>query len=301
MLFHRDKLNSFFTSRVTTVQYFLVPRFHLLPAIASRANRRELQCERKTIGHAGADRILADGETARGSLAALASNRVRRSTAKGINWKPTWSTDSIRLDIDRRNQTEARRFTSGSFRVLCVCSRRLARSGREILHLEELQPTKHLSAEEQYCEDYFTETTTRNADGRYVVRLPFAKKVSFEDSRDVAVSYLHRMERRLERSPRLSMLYKNFIDEYTDLKHMELVPDSQLSSENFYLPHHGVFRAGNQDKILVMFNASQKASNRVSLNDSLLPGPKLQKDITVVISRWRQFKYAFVTDIVKMF
>uniref|UniRef100_A0ABD2W317 Peptidase aspartic putative domain-containing protein n=1 Tax=Trichogramma kaykai TaxID=54128 RepID=A0ABD2W317_9HYME len=95
--------------------------------------------------------------------------------------------------------------------------------------LEDLQPTKHLTAEEQYCENYFTETTTRNADGRYVVRLPFAKKVSFEGSRDVAVSCLHRMERRLEKSPRLSMLYKNFMDEYIYLKHMELVPESQLS------------------------------------------------------------------------
>uniref|UniRef100_A0ABD2VSQ6 Uncharacterized protein n=1 Tax=Trichogramma kaykai TaxID=54128 RepID=A0ABD2VSQ6_9HYME len=37
MLFHRAELNAFFTSRVTTAQYFLVPRFHLLPAMASRA------------------------------------------------------------------------------------------------------------------------------------------------------------------------------------------------------------------------------------------------------------------------
>ncbi|CAB0041569.1 unnamed protein product [Trichogramma brassicae] len=37
MLSHRAELNAFLTSSVTTAQYFLVPRYHLLPAMASRA------------------------------------------------------------------------------------------------------------------------------------------------------------------------------------------------------------------------------------------------------------------------
>ncbi|CAB0037086.1 unnamed protein product [Trichogramma brassicae] len=37
MLSHRAELNAFLTSRVTTAQYFLVPRCHLLPATAYRA------------------------------------------------------------------------------------------------------------------------------------------------------------------------------------------------------------------------------------------------------------------------
>ncbi|CAB0038267.1 unnamed protein product [Trichogramma brassicae] len=37
MLSHRAELNAFLTSSVTTAQYFLVPRYHLLSAMASRA------------------------------------------------------------------------------------------------------------------------------------------------------------------------------------------------------------------------------------------------------------------------
>ena len=32
------------------------------------------------------------------------------------------------------------------------------------------------SDDDRYCEDYFKKTTTRNADGRYVISLPFKKE-----------------------------------------------------------------------------------------------------------------------------
>ncbi|CAB0043283.1 unnamed protein product [Trichogramma brassicae] len=43
MLSHRAELNAFLTSRVTTAQYFLVPRNHLLPATAFRAVEGKLK------------------------------------------------------------------------------------------------------------------------------------------------------------------------------------------------------------------------------------------------------------------
>ncbi|XP_014213948.1 uncharacterized protein LOC106643360 [Copidosoma floridanum] len=65
--------------------------------------------------------------------------------------------------------------------------------------------------------------------------------------------------------------------------HMEPVPKHDSNKSSYYMPHHAVFRQGNPDKIRVVFNASQRASSGQSLNDFLLPGPKLQSDITVVI------------------
>ncbi|XP_023314645.1 uncharacterized protein LOC106654050 [Trichogramma pretiosum] len=167
--------------------------------------------------------------------------------------------------------------------------------------IEDIAQTKHWTTEEQFCEDYFVKTTSRNSEGRFVVRLPFAAKTRFECSRDIALSCLFRMERRIMKSPRLSLSYNNFMREYLQLKHMELVPPTQISAPSFYLPHHGVFKSENSDKIRVVFNASQKAANRVSLNETLLTGPKLQKDVTSVITRWRLFRFVFVTNIVKMF
>ncbi|KAL7290921.1 hypothetical protein TKK_0015649 [Trichogramma kaykai] len=66
------------------------------------------------------------------------------------------------------------------------------------------------------------------------------------------------------------------------------------------MPHHGVLKP-NSKKLRVVFNTSQKGSNGKSLNDYLLPGPKLQGDVTLILTRWRFFKFAFTADIIKMF
>jgi len=38
-----------------------------------------------------------------------------------------------------------------------------------------------------------------------------------------------------------------------------------------------------------------------SLNGHLSIGPKLQQDLPAIIARWRQWRYAYVADITKMF
>ncbi|KAB0804415.1 hypothetical protein PPYR_01385 [Photinus pyralis] len=43
--------------------------------------------------------------------------------------------------------------------------------------VEELPQKQILTSEAQYCETYFKETTTRNAEGRFIVRLPFSDKI----------------------------------------------------------------------------------------------------------------------------
>ena len=89
------------------------------------------------------------------------------------------------------------------------------------------------------------------------------------------------------------------MSEYLELGHMKEVskPTDDL---NYYLPHHGIFRADSK-KIRVVFNASQKTSSGLALNDVLLSGRKLQPDITLVILLWRFGRVATATDMVKMF
>lgn len=50
-----------------------------------------------------------------------------------------------------------------------------------------------------------------------------------------------------------------------------------------------------------MFNASYQAKNGVTLNDHLLVGPKLQADITAILTRWRTYRFVYTADIEKMF
>lgn len=123
------------------------------------------------------------------------------------------------------------------------------------------------------------------------------------DSRPAALKLLLGSERRLSRNSELRKQYSDYMSEYLKLGHMERVTDSKdIHPGCYYLPHHAVFKSeGSHRKIRVVFNASFRSTSGHSLNDCLLPGPKLQPDLWIILSRWRLFRQGFTTDIVKMF
>ena len=168
--------------------------------------------------------------------------------------------------------------------------------------IEEIPSKPPLSPDDQFCEDYFVSSVTRNAEGRFVVRLPIKPSESHQitASKEIAATCLLRSEKRRSRDQALNNGYVQFMREYVDLGHMRPATPLETQHAHYYIPHHGVFKTGSQT-IRVVFNASQKGSNGVSFNDILLPGPKLQADITAILTRWRFFKFVFTADIVKMF
>lgn len=85
------------------------------------------------------------------------------------------------------------------------------------------------------------------------------------------------LERKLEKNVELRSQYVDFMREYYALGHMKPVAENQVDNPNtYYIPHHAVFK-GN--KIRVVFDASMKSDNGLSLNENLLPGPTIQDDI----------------------
>ncbi|CAB0028819.1 unnamed protein product [Trichogramma brassicae] len=69
-----------------------------------------------------------------------------------------------------------------------------------------------------------------------------------------------------------------------------------------YIPHHGIWQQGDAGaKLRVVFDALRPTSSGASLNDVLCRGPKLQRDIWVVLLRWRTYKVAFCSDVRMMF
>lgn len=174
----------------------------------------------------------------------------------------------------------------------------------------ESEPTstsaKILSEEELKCEEIFATTTTRNSEGRYVVRLPFREEnpsCKYGDSREIAVKRLKAIERKLNKNADLKRKYNEVINEYLQLGHMELVPDNDEKREvSVYLPHHAVIREDKSTtKLRVVFDASCKNTRGVSLNDTLLIGPKLQPELRHLIMRWRIYPVCLIGDIVKMY
>jgi hypothetical protein len=63
---------------------------------------------------------------------------------------------------------------------------------------------------------------------------------------------------------------------------------------------HVIRHSNSTTKLCVVFNASCKTRNGISLNDQLLVGPKLQQDLPAIIVRWRQWRYVYTADIAKI-
>ncbi|KAJ0182606.1 hypothetical protein K1T71_001975 [Dendrolimus kikuchii] len=71
---------------------------------------------------------------------------------------------------------------------------------------------------------------------------------------------------------------------------------------SYYIPHHSVIKSSSlTTKVRVVFNASSKSSNGISLNDNLLTGPKLHKDICDILLKFRLHKIVFTADIKMMY
>ncbi|XP_013161253.1 PREDICTED: uncharacterized protein LOC106113074 [Papilio xuthus] len=174
------------------------------------------------------------------------------------------------------------------------------------LEAEPDQIQKRLTKEEQLCEDIYQSTTVRNKEGRFVVKLPFKNEdpaCQYGQSKDIATKKLIALERRLTKDPKLYEEYRKVLDEYVTLKHMTLVDGADIDNPKaVYLPHHAVVRDDKDTtKVRVVFNASSKGINDVSLNDDLLVGPKLQQDLRHLLMRFRTHRICIVADLVKMY
>ncbi|XP_045445674.1 uncharacterized protein LOC123653728 [Melitaea cinxia] len=164
---------------------------------------------------------------------------------------------------------------------------------------------RNLTQREQLCEDIYTKTQKRDECGRYVVKLPFnteEPKSKEGNTRDIAMKRLMQLERRFNQNKELKHEYKKVIEDYIDLNHIEEIPTEEINNRSVYLPHHAVIRNDKETtKTRVVFDASCKGSNGVSLNDELLTGPVLQDDLRNLIMRWRTHAVCFVADIQKMY
>lgn len=168
--------------------------------------------------------------------------------------------------------------------------------------LENIPQKVVLSPDDQLCETKYLNSVSKNSENRFIVSLPFRDdEPSFSGSRDIALNRFLCLERRLLKNPTLYAEYSSFLQEYIDLNHMELLTDSVCSDKTFYIPHHCVLKPDSlSTRLRVVFNASQKVNN-LSLNDTLLIGPKLQKDIVQILLNFRLHEVVLTADIKKMY
>ncbi|UYV67106.1 hypothetical protein LAZ67_4003903 [Cordylochernes scorpioides] len=166
--------------------------------------------------------------------------------------------------------------------------------------LESIPDVTSISKDES--EIHFVKTYGRDSTGRYVVQLPFRNGCQLGDSRSNAIKRLCSLERYLIPRPEVYDQYRSFIKEYLELGHMSLVPKEDIIKGRYYLPHHPVIKEKScTTKLRVVFDASAKTDSGLSLNDALIPGPKIQQDLFHLILRFRIHPVAINADIAKMY
>ncbi|XP_046595365.1 uncharacterized protein LOC124294429 [Neodiprion lecontei] len=119
----------------------------------------------------------------------------------------------------------------------------------------------------------------------------------------MALKSLSGMQRRLSRDARLAEAYGSFMRNYERLGHMTRVPALEIRCEDaWYLPHHAVIQAsGDKWKLRVVFDASRTTREGHCLNNFLWSGPPLQSDLSLILSNWRKYRFAFIVDMVRVF
>ncbi|XP_036149076.1 uncharacterized protein LOC118647744 [Monomorium pharaonis] len=162
--------------------------------------------------------------------------------------------------------------------------------------------TDHTGFNEQdKCEIHYRETTSRDASGKYIVRLPFDGSGNrLGDSRHNALKRLLSLERKLEGNANLKNEYTRVIDEYIRSNYLSVVESP--NDDGYYMPHHAVVKeTSNTTKIRLVFDASAKTSSGFSLNDTLRVGPTLQDKLFAHLIRFRTYACVLVADIEKMY
>ncbi|XP_073964611.1 uncharacterized protein [Choristoneura fumiferana] len=167
--------------------------------------------------------------------------------------------------------------------------------------IEDISESDGHAIEDSQCIQFYKSTTTRRDDGRYEVRLPLKPMIQdLGESKHKAIAQFMQLERKFNKNKDIAREYKAFIEEYRRLGHM--TPATQNLEQEYFMPHHCVIRNDSLTTMLrVVYNASERATNGVSLNDCMYSGPNLQQDLLELILKWRQHRVAFTADIEKMF
>lgn len=174
---------------------------------------------------------------------------------------------------------------------------------RKFWEIEELPEESPQSVEHKEVEELYENTTTRAANGQYIVALPL--KGSFGElgsNLKRSKRQLYLLENRLIQTPKLYSEYAKIIDEYLSVGIVERVPFNEIHKAAYYMTHHCVVREeAISTKIRIVFNCGSISESGKSLNDVIKVGPVVQPELIEILWRFRRFKIAMSCDIVKMY
>lgn len=221
-----------------------------------------------------------------------------------INGQPALQNTKLGWILGGNLSSKGYKSTDQALTCLTITNEQLHQQLEQFWKVENLPGVRYFIIEEKACEKQFVETTHRDKDGRFVVRLPTKANVELGESREQAQRRLEALERRFKRHPDLAKAYCTFMDEYEQSGHMTLISDTEAlqGKEVYFIPHQSVIRPDSlTTKLRVVFDASAKTTSGTSLDDKLMSGSNLQRDLFKILLRFRTYQYVVTADIAQMF
>ena len=148
------------------------------------------------------------------------------------------------------------------------------------------------------------DSTTIHDGSRCVVGMLWADdNIQLPDNFYASLVQFKSLEKRLEKDLNLKTQYAS--DIRSDVEKGYVVPVSPHDSKNrsdreWYVPHHPVLNPNKPGKVRRVLNGASRFHGN-SLNNSLLVGPDLLQNLSFVLMRFREHKYAISADIEGIF
>ena len=163
------------------------------------------------------------------------------------------------------------------------------------------KPEQRMTAEERAPVAQVSKTLeVRN--GRYRIGILWKEgEPKLTNNYEVALMRLKSQEKSLPRKgPKVMDAYNEIFQNYKKKDYIRQVPKSEVV-EQWFLPHFPVVKEERvTTKVCVVFDAAAKHNGK-SLNDTTWPGPKLQREMVDVLTRFRRAPVALLADISEMF
>lgn len=220
--------------------------------------------------------------------------------SKRTKGQPTWQKTQLGWKIGGEFVTPKTNTGTSSFSHL-VTNQVLKEQIEKFWTQEEMIEPRQLNTQENYCEEYFNETVSRDSTRRFIVRLSRNESITLGESKSQALKRFFSLERRFKRQPVLKQEYVQFMED-EKRGHVSKILEENLKDNSYFLPHQPVIRPDSlTTKLRVVFDALAKTDNSKSLNDMLYPGPNLQADLLQTLIRFRSYEYVLTGDIAMMF
>ena len=146
--------------------------------------------------------------------------------------------------------------------------------------------------------------SVRRKDGKIMAKCLWrVGEPSYPNNFSYAFSRLLSLERhKMFKDPQIKKMYNDIIKEWQTKSYVREVPQEECRvPDAFYLPTFGVLRRDKDTtKLRVVVDAKARFNNK-SLNDGILPGPKLINDLVNVLLRFRHRPVAIAGDVSEMF